>query len=202
MRFANVVVFGAALSPFASAADFVTGSRESVDTFKYTINKCTDAKPCSLYLVRLATMERVATIFENRAGTEFTAKIQNVPSGTYIFQATGGEDGKTTTTTQFTDFFGHGIVQPFSSSGTRQGLICFWFYRYVGSLGSWILTAAPTASLSDAAIVCQVGGQFDEKLCSWNISDSRNVFEKFCTGYEGIVVDENGNSAVDDSKCP
>src|SRR6185312_11515961 len=39
---------------------------------------------------------------ENQAGTEFIARIQNVPSGTYIFQATGGEDGKTAITTQFT----------------------------------------------------------------------------------------------------
>ncbi|KAG8415613.1 Phosphatidylinositol (PI) 3-kinase [Metarhizium acridum] len=102
MRFANVVVFGAALPPLASAANFVRGNRVSEDTFKYDIEKCTDEKPCSLYLVRLSDMERVATIFEKQAGTGFTARIQNVPSGTYIFQATGGEDGKTTTTTQFT----------------------------------------------------------------------------------------------------
>ncbi|KAK8917286.1 hypothetical protein VCV18_009745 [Metarhizium anisopliae] len=102
MRLTNVVVLGVALAPLASAANFVRGFRVSFNTFKYDIDKCTDEKPCSLYLVRLHDMQRVATIFENQAGTEFIARIQNVPSGTYIFQATGGEDGKTAITTQFT----------------------------------------------------------------------------------------------------
>ncbi|OAA48577.1 phosphoinositide 3-kinase [Metarhizium rileyi] len=101
MRFASAILC-AALPALANAANFVTGNRISEDTFKYEIEKCTDAKPCSLYLVRLSDMKRVATIFERKAGTEFTAKIQNVPSATYIFQATGGEDGKTAVTTQFT----------------------------------------------------------------------------------------------------
>lgn len=63
MRFANVVVLGAALPPLASAANFVRGYRVSFNTFKYDIDKCTDEKPCSLYLVRLHDMQRVATIF-------------------------------------------------------------------------------------------------------------------------------------------
>ncbi|KID89546.1 phosphoinositide 3-kinase [Metarhizium guizhouense ARSEF 977] len=126
MRFTNVVVFGAALPPLASAANFVRGYRVSFNTFKYDIDKCTDEKPCSLYL----------------AGTEFIARIQNVPSGTYIFQATGGEDGKTAITTQFThsdnalanDVFCHGIFSrdvsrdDFLSSRVHCGFVRFWFY--------------------------------------------------------------------------
>ncbi|KID72597.1 hypothetical protein MBR_07999, partial [Metarhizium brunneum ARSEF 3297] len=100
MRLTNVVVLGAALPPLASAANFVRGNRVSFNTFKYDIDKCTDEKPCSLYL-RAFSLINGGTI-ENQAGTEFIARIQNVPSGTYIFQATGGEDGKTAITTQFT----------------------------------------------------------------------------------------------------
>lgn len=62
MKLINILT-AAALPALASAATFVRGNRVSENTFDYDIDKCTDAKPCSLYLVRLSDMQRVATIF-------------------------------------------------------------------------------------------------------------------------------------------
>ncbi|KAH0601280.1 hypothetical protein MHUMG1_00153 [Metarhizium humberi] len=213
MRLANVVVLGAALAPLASAANFVRGFRVSFDTFKYDIDKCTDEKPCSLYL----------------AGTEFTARIQNVPSGTYIFQATGGEDGKTAITTQFTyntnlatigtgTGTGTGTVTPSSpttSSATESspGTSLETTSSPLGSTaassdsGSTGTSAGPvTGSLTGTSTAGQTGTAIiilaasDFALCAFPRVLTAHASPS--AGNGGAVVDENCNGAIDNNDCP
>ncbi|QLI71503.1 uncharacterized protein G6M90_00g091530 [Metarhizium brunneum] len=233
MRLTNVVVLGAALPPLASAANFVRGNRVSFNTFKYDIDKCTDEKPCSLYLPKSAPhaglqirprvtdcLERAFSLInggtiENQAGTEFIARIQNVPSGTYIFQATGGEDGKTAITTQFTYNTnlatigtGTGTVTPPSPTTSSPGTSLETTSSPPGPTaassdsGSTGTSAGPvTGSLTGTSTAGRTGTAIISSTGSLTGSSRSLKSSGGNAGNGGAVVDENCNGAIDNNDC-